>query len=134
MHGAEEVRVAQHVANLEQPPAPLRRADQRRAVLQRGRHRLLQQYIIAGFQRGQRRGDMLVVLRGDDHRVGQPGPAEQRLPGGILRPGRQVMLPGEARPPLCDRFRHRHELQARVVLQRIAPVDIHPALPGADER
>ena len=80
--GVERV-VAQAVAHAHDPARLAPDAVDLDAVVQRGRHRLLQQHVVAAAHRGDRRGDVLAIHRGVDRDVREARFAEQLLPGRV---------------------------------------------------
>ena len=92
----EQVGVAVDVAHRHGALRRPGRGDDAHAVGLVERHRLLQQHVVAGLERGQRRFHVVGVAGGDDGVVGHPGLREQLLPAGV--PGRcgQRVAAGEA--------------------------------------
>jgi hypothetical protein len=94
----EEGRVAQHVADLHQPAGALGRLDQRNGVGQAVGHGLLQQHIVAGLERRQRRGHVQLVLGHIETCVGQLSGGHQLLPGLEAALGWDAVGGGETLP------------------------------------
>ena len=100
----EEGRIAQHVADLQQPPVFLRRLHQADVLVQVGRHRFFEQHVITGFERRQRRFGVHPIHRRVDQHVAELARADQVLPAFESIFGGDVVQPGEQGAAVRARF------------------------------
>jgi hypothetical protein len=85
---AKEWRVPEHVRDLQASGRGLRGGDDAQAALERGRERLLDEHVVAEFERGDRGSLMVLLPRADQRAVGDAAQLDELLPAreAALRP------------------------------------------------
>ena len=92
----EQVGMPEHVAHRNGAIGCLGRLHDAYAVGLLQRHRLLEQHVVAGVEREQRRFDVVCVAGGDDGVVGEPPLGEELVPAGVHRIGSEPEAISEA--------------------------------------
>ena len=129
----EEGSVAENVAEHQDAPGPLRGLHQAHAILHRGSHRLFQQHIVAGLQRGDGGADVQVIQRADEGGIGHLPLGQQVLPGAKPALRRDVVGLGEAGPSDIVRLGDGDEAYLVGVCQGVRTVGVVAPVASADQ-